>query len=695
MGDANGQCCSINTCYRLACFGRDGSHLRYCDVHKEGYMSDMNTVPNATSVPLRTCNAPGCNKQPSFGSAQDRRACFCYTHKLPGMVNVRRRFCSAAGCTKYPSYGLAQNPSATPNGRRADWRKMYCASHKSADMVNVIRKPCRAPGCNKQTTYGVAGSGYSGAMYCAAHKLPGMVNVVSKRCAAAGCARRPSFGADAGAESKAMYCVAHRSPSMINVNARLRAPAAEPAGTFDATSRVVSVAMSECDAPGCYAPPTHGRDNGAARYCSTHCPRDMGAVPHAVRCLKDIDTGNLMLPSTISEPAPAVVADDIVQQLTPLQRTINTMKLLARTPRQQCVIASCAQLARYSHPGHPGAAQYCHTHKLPSMVNRHLMHCSACTRPAMCIDMVTGVCTCVSHRTPSMEMIFRICSVPSCLNIMYSIGNHFMVCSTHQKMILCSYVDSVSGGVCYGVAEYGLLGVNPCYCDKHRLGVMVKHPMRHCSQCDAAGVYSVNAADAPRHCAAHRLDVEYNITDDICSMCQLAYLIHSEPMCYSCELWSYSKIMMPVRYCFVKNFVRASFPALMLSVDEVVRVSCDTRRPDFILKSDGRCVVIDCDEFQNYNADFEAARMVSIRDMIGTNVTFVRFNVSGYIPADGLCEHNIEGRCRTLAEWVSRILSRHQLMRVDAVYLYYNNWSSSAAKRIPVVACDLLVPTVV
>lgn len=41
-----------------------------------------------------TCREPTCFRQPSFGTASDRKATYCASHMLNGMVNVRRMLAS-------------------------------------------------------------------------------------------------------------------------------------------------------------------------------------------------------------------------------------------------------------------------------------------------------------------------------------------------------------------------------------------------------------------------------------------------------------------------------------------------------------------------------------------------------------------------------------------------------------------------
>ena len=78
------------------------------------------------------------------------------------MVDVRSKRCEAPGCDKRPSFGL---PGAA--ARR-------CTGHAEHGMVDVVSKRCEAPGCGKHASYGPPGGRRK---YCAGHAGPGDVNL--------------------------------------------------------------------------------------------------------------------------------------------------------------------------------------------------------------------------------------------------------------------------------------------------------------------------------------------------------------------------------------------------------------------------------------------------------------------------------------------------------------------------------------
>lgn len=59
-----------------------------------------------------TCREPTCFRQPSFGSASDRKATYCASHMLSGMVNVRRMLASF----KSANMSAAANASTSAAG---------------------------------------------------------------------------------------------------------------------------------------------------------------------------------------------------------------------------------------------------------------------------------------------------------------------------------------------------------------------------------------------------------------------------------------------------------------------------------------------------------------------------------------------------------------------------------------------------
>jgi hypothetical protein len=165
----------------------------YCFAHK---LDGMVNVIN------KTCIHATCKKQPAFNAVGEKKSLYCSAHKLDGMVNVINKTCIHPQCKTRPSYNA--------DGER---KPVYCAAHKLDGMVDVTNKTCIHPDCKTIPNYNADGE--TKALYCAAHKLDGMIDVKNKTCVHPDCKKQPTYNADG--ETKAIYCFEHKLDGMINV----------------------------------------------------------------------------------------------------------------------------------------------------------------------------------------------------------------------------------------------------------------------------------------------------------------------------------------------------------------------------------------------------------------------------------------------------------------------------------------------
>lgn len=77
------------------------------------------------------CDAPGCQRQPTYGNKGDKRPRFCSTHKQEGMYDVIARRCEHEGCMTRAAFNF--------HGQKV---VKFCAVHKEEGMENLKSKCC-------------------------------------------------------------------------------------------------------------------------------------------------------------------------------------------------------------------------------------------------------------------------------------------------------------------------------------------------------------------------------------------------------------------------------------------------------------------------------------------------------------------------------------------------------------------------
>ena len=81
-----------------------------------------------------------CNKRPSFNYKNEKKALYCYTHKLPDMIDIKNPIC--VECNKRASFNF-----------NYEKKPVYCHKHKLPEMINVTRKHTHNPNIMSNTKY--------------------------------------------------------------------------------------------------------------------------------------------------------------------------------------------------------------------------------------------------------------------------------------------------------------------------------------------------------------------------------------------------------------------------------------------------------------------------------------------------------------------------------------------------------------
>jgi hypothetical protein len=148
------------------------------------------------------CNFEDCNKIPSYNFENEKKAIYCFFHKLDNMINIKSNTCCEINCKRMPIYNFKNE--ITP---------LFCSFHKDETMVNVSSKKCEYPNCKIRPNYNFYGK--KTGIFCSNHKLENMVDVKNKKCNYENCSRQPSFNYEN--EKKAIYCSFHKLESMVDI----------------------------------------------------------------------------------------------------------------------------------------------------------------------------------------------------------------------------------------------------------------------------------------------------------------------------------------------------------------------------------------------------------------------------------------------------------------------------------------------
>lgn len=152
-------------CRKRGRFGYLGESDRFCAIHKEDDMQDLDGYH-------RKCET--CGIFASFGF-KGGYARFCAKHQEDGMENVSVKNKRCEKCRTIANFGFRGGPA------------IFCSKHQEDGMENVVSKKCEK--CEKYPNFGYPGQE---ARFCFTHQELGMVDVKHIKCGE-GCSTRPSY----------------------------------------------------------------------------------------------------------------------------------------------------------------------------------------------------------------------------------------------------------------------------------------------------------------------------------------------------------------------------------------------------------------------------------------------------------------------------------------------------------------------
>jgi hypothetical protein len=211
---------------------------------------------------------------------------------------------------------------------------------------------------------------------------------------------------------------------------------------------------------------------------------------------------------------------------------------------------------------------------------------------------------------------------------------------------------------------------------------MIVSPTKRCELCKELGIWGVNNQEKTRRCHAHKYSDDKNLIEGNCVSCGLETVLSPNKICGDCGNIGVIKRTALQKQHHVKEQLELYFK--IESYDRMVDGGiCSRRRPDIIIDSPYRKIVVEIDEYQHkrskdYSPDCEYRRMWDITQALGMPTTFIRFNPDAYRTEMRHIDTRIQERIDTLISWI-RTLSERLPMQdtfLSVLYLYYDGFTS-------------------
>jgi hypothetical protein len=211
---------------------------------------------------------------------------------------------------------------------------------------------------------------------------------------------------------------------------------------------------------------------------------------------------------------------------------------------------------------------------------------------------------------------------------------------------------------------------------------MIISPTKRCEMCKELGVWGINNQEKTRRCHAHKQPEDKNLIEGNCVSCGLEAVLNPDKICEFCGEIGIIKRTMLQKQHHIKEQLEAHFK--IESYDRMVDGGiCSRRRPDIIIDSPYRKIVVEIDEYQHkrskdYSPDCEYKRMWDITQALGMPTVFIRFNPDNYRTCSKVINTCIQERVETLVSWIRTIVERQPLPDVflSVLYLYYDGFTS-------------------
>ncbi len=250
---------------------------------------------------------------------------------------------------------------------------------------------------------------------------------------------------------------------------------------------------------------------------------------------------------------------------------------------------------------------------------------------------------------------------------------------------------------CNTTATYGLCGMKPTKCAKHKEKNMIYLPKKQCIEKSCRNIASYGFNKMSIHCELHKNENEISLAENPCIKCGTLDILSDKQLCVSfCEMdekFKQFKKYQKHDELHVLNLLTDNFYE-EFQYNQLVDIICGRERPDFVFNFKNIRVIIEVDEngdrhgsdCSNLSKDEnELNRMKNIfHSFFGGYTVFIRYNPDKYT-SDSKINLSREKRGLILIKWIEKFKNMSNedlkimfnLHPLAVIYLFYNNYKES------------------
>jgi len=462
--------------------------------------------------------------------------------------------------------------------------------------------------------------------YCKNHKEINMVNVRTKTCEYSNCKKQPTYNYEGKRSGK--FCNIHKEDIMVNVRDK------------------------KCEYENCKKIPSfnfEGETKG--KFCSIH-----------------------------KEDTMVNVRD------------------------KTCEYSGCKKQPTYNYKG-KAKRRFCSIHKEDGMIDIAHIKCeyeNCKTIPTYNYEGESKALFCFKHKNENMINIRdKPCIYPGC-KILPSFNKEgetkALFCGEHKdnnmvnvKNKFCTHPN------CKTQCNFGYCCSSPSHCAQHRLDYMIFKPKRPCQgndeeDCKDMAIYG---KDEPLHCEDHKLDGEICWLIKKCENCgRDKELLNKDGLCGICcdkPFYEESKRLNKVKETMMVRYLRNNIKeGEEILADKIIDGTCNLYRPDILYDCGSHIVVVECDENQHKNYDWQSCslnrslehmedkRMYEIMVAYGLPAIFLRWNPDNFsIKGSINKKYNNARRLEMLVKWVNYCMKMKVEQGVIYKKLFYDEYEET------------------
>jgi hypothetical protein len=251
---------------------------------------------------------------------------------------------------------------------------------------------------------------------------------------------------------------------------------------------------------------------------------------------------------------------------------------------------------------------------------------------------------------------------------------------------------------CITTAGFGIPGLAPTVCAKHKKTGMIPDPRTRCIEktCTEIAIYGISKQ---LHCEEHKKPGEYNLIERDCKSCKLLAILNENELCGFCDPTMIKNTRLAKQKEIKTILDNRKFKYTIY--DSVIDSKCGLERPDFLFDCGTYFVVLEVDENQhvkynktitsnkNVNYDCETTRMYNIFQTLGMKTIFIRYNPDDY-KIKNIKQSPTKLKRQTMLLKQLHVVSKLDPEKLDylsVMYLFYDEFDE---KNIPLEKIDLI-----